>query len=443
MIEPTSNPWAARFKPLLDPEIIRIRATLPVEPLVGLHDLPIEVAVMQLKMALTTAFYPTTQCVSVLQRLVGTAYAHCLSTYSGSAAFLAAIYSQEPLLPSFAFPICLTGLAGTGKTELAKAFLRLTGAEGSIAVDSVHSAFCLAKPWLVTIHARAEPKEVLAKLAGKTGRPADLIHEIRLRAFRDGVPLIIVDEFQFATGSREANTRVTQMLLSLAYLGIPLVFVANYSLLHRLMRRPEEDQQRLLSDPIVIVPDQWNSEDWINTLKALRDVAPGVLTFDPKKDAERLHQLTWGRKRAMKHLILIGWRLEHPRKGTVSLDTLEQASEAKQFAGFKAERDILASQATGNKPDKKRKDLWCPFPLPPEYQANVSSAAKMERDQQVAEAEAEASLTADERRAKKALEKARKTKRPRSGNVVPIGERKQKATAEDLKQNAAWLRENL
>ena len=40
-----------------------------------------------------------------------------------------------------------------------------------------------------------------------------------------------------------------------SYLNAPLVYSANYSLCHRLLKRPQEERDRLLSDIIVVMPE--------------------------------------------------------------------------------------------------------------------------------------------------------------------------------------------
>lgn len=441
-MDTSSNPWAARYESLLDADNIKKLATVEVPALVGLMGMPIELASRTLEQALSTVFFPTTQCIAILQRFAGTAYAHCMATYPDTKAFIAGIYAEEVPLATFFFPICLTGLAGMGKTELIKAFIRIQRPNGTLQVDPSHSPFPLKGAWLVTVQARSAPKDILQTLAGINAKPSDLVKVCRKQAYRDGIPSLLADELQFATGSNSANARVTQMLLSLGYIGIPFVFSANFSLLLRLLKRPEEDQQRLLSNPIILMPDPWTSNDWVETLEAQRSVAPEILKVDPKSDAQTLHVYSGGRKRAMAKLILIAFRAEHPRGGIVDLNALHRAYHSQQFARYREESDILVSQAIRNSPDKRRKDLWCPLPLAGSTAALSSASAFQERGERAAEAELQDALTGQERAAVKEIEKCIKKPRSSTGKVVEIGSRK-KATSEDLKRNADWLKGQL
>lgn len=442
-MEEISNPWAARFEALFDPMVLRDLAQVTVSPLTDLTETPTELAFKRLEIALETIFYPTTQCIAILQRLVGIAYAHCMVTYPDAKTFLCGIYAQEAPLPIFSPPICLTGLSGIGKSSLIKAFRSFQITDQETTIDAEHSPFLLSRAWAATVQARSSPKDVLRALASAEGSPAELIKRCRKLGFRDGVPFILADEFQFATGSESANARVTQMLLSLGYIGIPFLFSANYSLLHRLLKRPEEEQQRLLSNPIVLHPDAWSSSDWGHTLDAQRMVAPDYLRFDPVEDAQELHAYSAGRKRAMVKLILIAFREQHATGGIVDRQALRRAYEATEYAGYREQAEILASQAIQNRPVSNRKDLWCPIPTEQtQTQIFLESAIKA-REERVAEAELRASLTFSERRnAQEIRSEGGRNKAKTSGKVVPISNKKS-LSAEELKQNANWFRDQL
>lgn len=441
-MEEIINPWAARFEALFDPIVLRERTQVTVSPLTDLAEIPVELAIKRLEIALKTIFHPTTQCIAILQRLVGIAYAHCMVTYPDAKTFLRGIYAQEAPLPIFSPPVCLTGLGGIGKSRLIKAFRSVQIADQETIVDAEHSPFLLSRAWMATVQARSSPKDILRTLANAEGSPAELIKRCRKLGFRDGVPFILADEFQFATGSESANARVTQMLLSLGYIGIPFLFSANYSLLHRLIKRPEEEQQRLLSNLMVLHPDVWSSSDWVNTLEAQRMVAPDYLMFDPAGDARELHAYSAGRKRAMVRLILIAFREEHATGGVVDRRALRRAYESADYASYREQAEVLASQAIQNRPVNNRKDLWCPIPSEQTQSQMFLESALEARQERVAEAELGASLTPSERRSIQKIQSDGGLKKKASGKVVPIGNKKS-LTAEDLKQNANWYRDQL
>lgn len=437
-----SNPWAARFEPLLDREVIKQRAQVTVPPLIKLHDVSTELACTQLESALKTVFYPTSQCVDVLHRFVDMSYAHCVNVYQSDRVFLAGIYAKSPPLDDFSFPLLFTGLGGTGKTEIRKAFLRILFDEDQIVVGREHSPFALKHPWHVTILARSNPFDVLKELAQSDKGSADLIGKCKKLAFRDGIPLLVADEFQFATGSDSANARITQMLLSLGYIGLPWVYNANFSLVRRLLKRPEEDRQRLLADWIILHPDPPSSLDWQETLRAQRDTAPDILVFDPVKDASEIHAFTAGRKRATVRLLVQAFRNEHLQGGVVDISAIRRAYNSHNYAGYREESEILSTQTIRNCSDKNRKDLWCPLPLPPSATVAFANAAKNKRDEQVADAEVRSALNGEERKALQDIERGISKSKKARGEVVPL-RRKAAPTAEDLKRNANWFKEHI
>lgn len=439
----TTSYWASRFEALLDAEELKRRALVTVPPLTNLSSFPVELACHQLEAALQTVFYPTEQCITILKRLVGVAHAHCVAKYPDGKTFLNGLYAQDAPLPSFSSPICLTGLAGTGKSELINAFCRIcVNDEQQILVDESHSPFPVKGPWKITVQACSSPLEVLCSLTQVKGSLVDLIRKCRRLAYRDGIPCLIGDEFQFATGSESANARVAQMLLSLGYIGLPFVFAANFTLIRRLQRRPGEEQQRLLADPIVLFPDHGNSLDWKNTLKAQRDVAPDVLSFDPVQDSEALHAYSAGRKRAMAKLLVLAFRAEYTRSKKVSLEAIRRAYFSSEYVVYRDETEILATQAIQNRPDLKRKDLWCPILLPNNSATAFLDASISHRKELLAEAELTAALSIDERRRVSDVKHglAKVAKKP--SQVISFDSKKGN-TAGDLKRNANLYKDKL
>ena len=427
--------WIKEFDGLLNEEAIKKRITVHVSPLNDLTSLPIEEACLKVDMALKRVFYPTTQCLNILKRLIGMGRAHAKMHYPDTKTFLSGVYAQTPSLPDFMTPICLTGLAGIGKTEVLRALRRLLPGINEIILNG-QPAFPIKGIWNVTVKARTMPKDILRALVNVNGSPADLVEVCRKHAYRDGVSILVADEFQFATGSENANARVSQMLLSLGYIGIPFIYAANYSLLRRLKRRPEEDQQRLLADPVIMLPDKHDSVDWQDTLNAQCEVAPGYFVFDPIGDAKELHGYTAGRKRAMARLLGIAFRREFPSGGVVDAGAIRRAYFSSEFSVYREETEILVSQAVKNRPDESRNDLWCPIPMEPTAATAFLEAGIAARNEAYAEMEIRSALTQQERLAaneiKKGAQKARK-----AGELVHFRKKSQALSADDLKKNTS------
>lgn len=435
-----TNPWAARFERLINPEeITRLAAVNPI-PLKNIDSLPLEAACKSLANNLTKVFVPTKQCIALIQKWVGIAQAHCLTQYSDSKQFLEGVYAQEPPLRFFMPALCLTGLAGVGKTALVQALHRVIFQDTKIDVGSGHTPFPLTSMWVITVNAKTSSKDLLAALVGIDGTEKRLLEVCRRRAYRDGVALVVADEFQFATQSASANSRVTQMLLSLGFIGIPFLYVANFSLINRLMKRPQEDQQRLLADPLILHPDLPESDDWHNTVLGFNAVAPEIFAFDSNGIAA-IHYYSAGLKRAAVSLLENSYRIARETKKITKVTTreIELAYHSQKYSLYRNEVEILTRQKIENR--KIRNDLWCPIELPQSKQNIASEKMKTERSENLAADVLKGALTAEERNGLAALTKPQKQKK-KSTDITSIN-RRNTMTSEEMKENENWIREHL
>lgn len=438
------SPWLARFLPLLDKDEIRRRAILSAVPISDLHTLPVEAASRALEDAMENVFHPTTQIVDVLHQLVSSAYGHCLQFYPDSKSYTANIYRQESPLSTFMFPTCLTGLAGVGKSRLARALERILPADGHVECPLESSKFPLRSMWKIDVQIRSSLKDIFAPLGGAEGSLGDQLKTARKRAYRDGVSLILADEFQFLTASASANTRITQTLLSLGYCGLPTVYVANYSLLYRLMRRPQEDRDRLLANVVVMSPDAPESEDWTNTLAALIATAPDVFRINPKTEGPQFHRYCAGIKRAAAHLLVVGFRLAClQRQGmgqvVVTMVHIQAAYRSTEYSTHRTDIEIITQQfILGRMVNKKRRELWCPLGHPASQQARLSQEMGRGRDLQLTDKIQTSAATETERVVLQAH--TAQTSAGKSGSVIRLPRRK-RPDAETLKANAESLRD--
>ncbi|WP_143433004.1 ATP-binding protein [Herbaspirillum camelliae] len=415
----TNSYWIDRFRELENLDVLREKATISGPVLIDLFKLPLEQASLQLQQAFRSVFYPTNQCLSILRRLIGVSAAHCATTYTDAKSFMSGVYAESPPLLEFSPPLYLTGLAGVGKTEILNTFQRLLSQSDEVVVDDKHPPFRILPPWLVTVRSRSSARDVLGVLANQDGKPYELIKRCRKLAYRDAVPFLVADELQFVTGSDSANTRVSQMLMSLAYIGIPFLFAANFSMLQRLMRRPGEEQQRLLAQPIILHPDAPDSEDWTKTIEALVAVAPANFAFDPQKLAPDLHRYTFGRKRALSELLSLAFRIEFQNGSGVTSTSLTKAYKSSAYTVYRDETEFLFKQAIANRPSRGRPDLWCPIPDDGNIQlARIVQFSTAAQERAAADAEMRSALTAAEIKAVAAIENPAKRKNRNSGSKV-------------------------
>ena len=85
-------------------------------------------------------------------------------------------------------------------------------------------------------------EKAVSKRAGSVSR---YMPHVRLGVFRDGVAMVLLDELQFLTQG-DATARILKTLLLHTYLGPPLLYTANYDMVHRLLKRPQQYRDRLV-----------------------------------------------------------------------------------------------------------------------------------------------------------------------------------------------------
>lgn len=444
MTNPTTNPWVERFATLLNKDVIRKKVEVQPRPFPDYDQLsPVE-ATKELEKRFNEAFFASNQSIDILHEWVSLALAHCQNHYYGHREFLAALYSKETPLPDFNFPMCLTGLAGIGKSQLLKALGRLMpGASLFSSIDN--TSFALESHRVLTVKVQGAATVILESLTGQSGGIPELTRVARKRAYRDGWALLGLDEFQFLTQSDKANTRLMQVLMSVCYIGIPVVYVANFSMLHKLIRRNHEDRQRLLSNVWGLHPESPNSSDWTSILKWHKRIVPDVFEFDAEADAQAIHQLTAGLNRAENKLLAIAFRRATENGKTVGLRELEAAYKSRDYAIYRKDIELISKLPYSTVLQKSNKDLWCPFDIAPCVEAEEHSA---QRQEYVNEAAINASLNAAERKALKAVKRnvvktnAKPTSpKQKTSTIVSIENRK--SLAEQLKEDAAWFDENL
>lgn len=387
------NIWADRFATILKLSDLEIERRIRVQGLVvaGLHDLPASSAVESLRKALQAVYEPMPSGIDAIRRVLGRAHGHALVRYPSIESFTLGMYADkldfEPLPAT-----CITGMAGLGKSQLIEAMWRLLPGPSTLRIPDGTEVPMIAGASF-KIEAKSSPAAVRDTLYRAMGVGAqekslkaikpDILNK---RCYVRGGCFAIADEMQFMTSSDNANTLVTKVLLSLIYLGVPVTYVANFSLLHRLIRRNQEEQQRLLTDVIRLDPESPDSPALVAMLKQWCVIADGAFGFDPAKAAERFDAFSGGSRRAMRELGIIGYRRKRERSPkskavVLTMADLEEAYMSQEFAVFRRDAQLLNQQrVTGKMADKTRKDLWCP--IQPVVPAKNVGQANAERELQ-------------------------------------------------------------
>ncbi|WP_374321787.1 hypothetical protein [Pseudoxanthomonas kaohsiungensis] len=171
--------------------------------------------------------------------------------------------------------------------------------------------------------------------------------------------MLIADELQFLTQG-QGNILPAKLLNQLGRLGPPLLFVANYILIHRLNKRPAEEKQRLLTKPHFLHPDAQGSQDWRSFINALLRIAPELSQLDADTCQKLLHTYTFGLRRLVVALLSQAYLLMRKRKANfVSIDDIEKAYLSFGYATSRSDVELLIA---GLPRKERRPDLWCPLP---------------------------------------------------------------------------------
>ncbi|BAP42471.1 transposition protein, TnsC-related protein [Pseudomonas sp. StFLB209] len=241
-----------------------------------------------------------------------------------------------------------------------------------------------------------------------------------------GISLAILEEMQHLTpGKGVALT--TDFLLTMSGIGLPMVYVSNFSLGHKLLQRNQEDTQRLVAQPRVMWPDAPESTVWADFIDACIAASAGRVRSERKVFSHEIYRGTYGLKRAAIHLIVQAYvQARSQNRNYIELGDIHAAYISSAYYSYRIDVEELERIAIKQK--TKRYDLLCPFGTP--TRSNVVQFIRTERDNRVAQAAFKCALTAEERETHKSLKldtdmKAQAPKRPKR---KPLG----KPTSDDL-----------
>lgn len=403
------SPWISRLELVNSIDAIKKHSRRPAQPLYDLHDATEDMACDRISRELNEIFVPTTSACELMRDFIQCGLSHAKTYYPTTKTFIQRCYGPEICFEP-TMPIILSGPAGTGKSQLAKALVRMLGQETLIYPDPDHTAFPHVPVRRIAVHSQKSIYGILSLLSSpdyartKTLKLSnDMVKHCVRWQYQSGVSLIIPDELQFLSQSTSANAFLASVILQLTYIGIPLVIIGNYSLLHRLLLRPQEERQRILGRPAIMLPDPPDSADWVEILEEYQRAVPEVYAFSFKEKKYELWNYCAGLKRELVKLLVLAYRQCRRQKlQSVTWADIEVAYRSFEFAAQRG--DIEESIAHAIEGKKKRKDLWCPLLLPVEMTQSYTQALKECRNKKVREAAQFNSLTVAERATKNAIE---------------------------------------
>lgn len=397
-----------RFGNNLEVECIRRIVTVRPEPVSLLEHIQPAIGAEMLADVWKRIYLPNQFSLKFIAEMVGRARLHFDDIFSDEIENRARVYTPPQVEVT---PVCLTGLAGVGKSCLLKALCKVMPEPAEFYSDHFAGQVTLVSYWYASAREKISGKSLLSEFVFSdakilSGHQRKFLEEARRRAARDGVSLVLLDETQYInTGLGVA--KITDILLTLASIGPPAIYVCNYSLVHKLFGRNSEDKQRLLSQPRIMLPDLPGSKDWTDYVDECVRVSGGAVRPGLADFAAELYRCTFGIKRLAVQLLKQAYiECRSDRRHWVELRDLSSAYRSAAYTSNASEVEELQTQALGSRQSKLRLDLKCPFELPAAYRTNVLEFARAEREQRVIAKVFDSSLTESERSAKKHLEEA-------------------------------------
>lgn len=428
-------PWQSRFEGISDGLIEKRLHYIPSLP-DNIETFEVELSCNYLRKALSELFVPTKKSVKIACKLVNLAQAHSAFHYSDKKQFMRDLYLDDYDLKNDVRPYFFTGLSGYGKTAICLALDRVIPESGSVYIKK-HSPFPLKTFWRFTIPGTLSLSKLLQQMLGKDvanvkkkNDLSELISTCQWKAHYNGYSVIIIDEMQFLTRSATANALISQFLLHVSKIGVPVVYVGNFSLGHKLKKRPPEDKERLLANPIILLPDEPDSIDWKSILQCVQAVCPDIFTFDFVEESKKMYGWTSGSKRMLKRLVVKSYEFSRLEKRMLELVDVENIFKSIDFAGNREQ--IMQMHELFITGDSKNKDLICPYETPDNTYKKQKDMLEAERQRQVVQSLAVSTMSQEEQNLYQELDQAAKGSEQASVTNINRGKKK-KRTLEQIR----------
>jgi len=435
-----ASTWTRPYEDALQPGVIKTRGETRGSALGDLAALDVEGACLAMDMALKAVVLVTEQGEAIIKGQIQRALAHAKLVYNDPYAALKAAYhglvAEDGVVPTL-----ITGPAGAGKSAMRTALNRTLFEREMICIDKTHPpvphvsfAECVVKQQSSlsgVLRTLASPEIAAGQVKlSQAEMPSRCAKWLRMC----GTCLFGVDETQFMAQSEGASALITKVLLGLAELQVPWFVICNYSLIWKLRsRRPAEAQQRLLADPVVLLPDAPQSADWQRLLEEYQVVLGPAAGFKLMDHPIELWNYCAGLKRKLRSLLVLAYRKARSDGASVMRwDHVIKAFESDKFSV--AREDVNRLIACAGQSGDLRQDLRCPFDGPEIRSKTEAYAAKLReaRGEKVSNAAILSSMNAQERNAIEEIQKAAAPPAP-SGSVVHLERpKKQRRTLDSL-----------
>lgn len=365
--------------------------------------------------ALKGFYLPSDEDLALVRGIYGVARSHAETFYASKDQFIR-LAKGRPQLRAEPPVRMLTGPTGGGKTSLIDHGLaRLSTANPEVHVDDDLQPFPIVPFARVRIRSGISHKAVLNTIAESVGLTdfasssiAGDVGFLRLRLYQRGVCVILVDELQFLSTSEKANSRAAGLLTLLMDLGLPIVFVCNYRLSHKLFKRPPEERRRFLSNPMLMLPMMPDGPYLARYLQGCDEMLGRVLQLDLTPGSQDLHDVhawTFGCRDFVRtlvaHAFVAAATRAKGRAGQVEL-TKKDLEAAYGSSGYAAAREIVEksfSVALGHVTGTDARDFTPAVGMAPIESAAMEDLASQHRGHLLRRRQDEAEQTPKEREA--------------------------------------------
>lgn len=336
----------------------------------------------RIKRHLEAVYVPSEFEVKFIRDRMESAYEFGRTAYQNEQCFIEMLYdldtaeSRWPDCTENQFPTLLTGRAGVGKSSLLRAIARVMNDGMTLRVLDAHSEF----PTLPAAKAAGAAQEfsvteVLKQLAvlnldEQKYKQRRLRALVKSRLIQRLTCFYSYDEVQFV--SSRSLISVWNILTDLQSLRFPWVFAANYDLVTRLLKGPEQNVQRVMNKVVVLTPPLAGSDAWIDLLKEYDKVFGDTLDKKLVSLESELWDYSCGIRRILINILFHAFQISRQR--SASKVSEEDIAIASQAHGVTCQVSSVRKQLGNSFPQK---DEACPFASPEEkqYKKDAQSAA--------------------------------------------------------------------
>lgn len=248
-------------------------------------------------------------------------------------------------------PMLVTGLAGTGKTELFRRLAHILGESFELWLGDDYAGLQVGGVWTAECEPGMRPLGLLERIAQAAPRSEEprqrraLQKHLRRAAYRDGLAALIVDELQFVAYSSSASSSAVAIVEAACALGLPTIVVSNFDMMLKFEGLSQQLTQRLLPNVHAVWPRHPGLGEWDEYVAEVVATMPRTIHEECVEQSSELWKLCAGLPRLFKHLLLCAFdqlprkasspiRWEHIVAGVRSeayISSLEDAQEVVQL----------------------------------------------------------------------------------------------------------------